>query len=198
MFSHSATDDGVRGTAKYFSPEMAAYEKSGRASDIFSLGCILLEMTAVMNGYSLQSLKELRQDKDCSFHANLSSTIEWFDYLSVSLADIFLLCEVRMMLRSCPQSRPTIQHVSERVQLLSHFLRDDQSFQSHCCDRMTTTPLPGYLNDPYKISTIRITLGNTHQFLPENDRYVHGWTFFIWPSNPDMIEKIYCFKVRSC
>jgi serine/threonine protein kinase len=194
MFSQSVTTGNDRGTPKYFSPEVAAYEESGRASDIFSLGCILLEMVAVSNDYSLQTLKNLRQRKDTSFHANLSSILEWFNVVRVSVADKFLLCEVRMMLQDRPQSRPTIQHVSERLQLLDHFLPPAQSFHNICCSPNLTTGLDLQIREK---SVLRLTVGNTHHYLDENDRHNHEWTFFVYPSKPDLIEKIYCFLVSS-
>ncbi|ORX93070.1 hypothetical protein BCR34DRAFT_580744 [Clohesyomyces aquaticus] len=36
----SATNNGERGTPKYSAPEVASWIPSGRAADIFSLGCI--------------------------------------------------------------------------------------------------------------------------------------------------------------
>lgn len=70
--SQSASEGGDRGTPKCFSPETSALESCGRASDIFSLGCIFIEMLAVANGHLLQKLKETRPDKDHSFQANLA------------------------------------------------------------------------------------------------------------------------------
>ena len=49
-----------RGTAKYFAPEVAKYERSGRSADMFSLGCMFLEMVALCRGGSLQDLRRLR------------------------------------------------------------------------------------------------------------------------------------------
>lgn len=54
-FSQSATEEGDRGTPKYFSPETSAFKPCGRASDIFSLGCIFVEMLAVANAYPLEN-----------------------------------------------------------------------------------------------------------------------------------------------
>ncbi|KAF2113256.1 kinase-like domain-containing protein [Lophiotrema nucula] len=71
----SMTESGIRGTPRYFAPEVANYEPSGRSADIFSLGCIYVEMLYV---YSLLPLKHLyaRQTlRDHSFHANLESVI---------------------------------------------------------------------------------------------------------------------------
>jgi serine/threonine protein kinase len=50
--TRSTLTGGDRGTPKYFAPEVAAYEPNGRAADIFSLGCIFLEMCATNIGVS--------------------------------------------------------------------------------------------------------------------------------------------------
>ncbi|KAF2496934.1 kinase-like protein [Lophium mytilinum] len=68
----SVTTGDERGTPKYFAPEVAAYERSGRAADVFSLGCIFFEMIMMANtGFSLDDLKHMRPREDCSFQANL-------------------------------------------------------------------------------------------------------------------------------
>ncbi|KAF2815084.1 kinase-like protein, partial [Mytilinidion resinicola] len=48
MLSMSATENGERGTPKYFAPEVALYERNGRSADMFSLGCIFLEMLELL------------------------------------------------------------------------------------------------------------------------------------------------------
>jgi len=45
----------------YASPEVAAEGFYGRASDVFSLGCVLLEMATVFSGLTVESLKKYIQ-----------------------------------------------------------------------------------------------------------------------------------------
>ncbi|KAF1975503.1 kinase-like protein, partial [Bimuria novae-zelandiae CBS 107.79] len=44
----STTENLERGTPKYHAPEMAAYQPNGRPADIFSLGCVLLEIHTLL------------------------------------------------------------------------------------------------------------------------------------------------------
>ncbi|EXA31482.1 serine/threonine protein kinase [Fusarium oxysporum f. sp. pisi HDV247] len=108
--SQSITQNGERGTPKYFAPEVAEYEPNGRSADIFSLGCVFLEMMGLCNGYSLKYLKSLRPKKDLSFQANLDHILHWFNFSGTevkSVADQQLMALVREMLAPTAQERPT-------------------------------------------------------------------------------------------
>jgi hypothetical protein len=144
-------------------------------------------MIAIRNEYPLSKLTDLRSDKDGSFHANITRLLAWFDEIEVSQPDMFLLSEVRMMLQMRPQSRPTIQHVDERIQLIESFLDAGQSFYSSCCKMSTLfdADLAGTK------STLKITIGNTHTTSSRD----HAWTFFVTASTPGMIQKVFCFQV---
>ncbi|KAE9970260.1 hypothetical protein EG328_006364 [Venturia inaequalis] len=134
-FSQSATEGGDRGTPKYFSPETSAFELCGRASDIFSLGCIFLEVLAVANGYSLEQLKQSRPDKDRSFQANIEQVRNWIRAAKFKDWDILLLNEIGLMLHAVPGSRPTIediQHRLEYVEILSG-TSPHSTYLANCC-----------------------------------------------------------------
>ncbi|KAI9762431.1 MAG: hypothetical protein M4579_000407 [Chaenotheca gracillima] len=76
-FSGASTSmsDGIeRGTVKYSAPEVIRYEPHGRAADIFSLGCIYLEMVVVWARVPLSELKDVRSlGRDMSFQANIDA-----------------------------------------------------------------------------------------------------------------------------
>jgi serine/threonine protein kinase len=60
----STTENWERGTPKYFAPEMASYQPSGRAADIFSLGCVVLEMYTAVQPDLPEHLRQLRSAHD--------------------------------------------------------------------------------------------------------------------------------------
>ena len=69
-------------TPMYCAPEVAAEEPRGRAADIFSLGCVFLEMTTVLmweQGCSLEKLHEskITPDGRRAYHATLDKTLQW-------------------------------------------------------------------------------------------------------------------------
>lgn len=77
--SSSLTDNGERSTPEYFSPEIANYDPSGSASDIFAMGYVFLEIIMLCMGYSLEISRTLRARQDKSFQANLDRITHWFD-----------------------------------------------------------------------------------------------------------------------
>jgi hypothetical protein len=94
-------------TPMYASPEVATYDVHGRASDIFSLGCVLLEMVTVYSGLTVESLKthigEL--DKPSYYHTRLDRVRPWIynlDGMKVSNKIILNMLEER------PEDRPSL------------------------------------------------------------------------------------------
>lgn len=74
----STSESWERGTLIYYAPEVFSYEDSGRSADIFSLGCVFLEMLVALNHmHSLADLTKLRPLKNQSYEANLSRLHEW-------------------------------------------------------------------------------------------------------------------------
>jgi serine/threonine protein kinase len=58
--------------------------QGGTAADVFSLGCIFLEMACAARGFPTSRLEGVRQadSHDASFHANLECIEEWFGLLT--------------------------------------------------------------------------------------------------------------------
>lgn len=92
-------EDATTGTASVYGPMTRRYvapealrdsERRGRSTDIFSLGCVLLEMATIQNGGSgaRDRFTKLRQDStdSLSFAENPSATLQWINYLG-SLMD---------------------------------------------------------------------------------------------------------------
>ncbi|KAF3004395.1 hypothetical protein E8E13_010133 [Curvularia kusanoi] len=107
LLSQSATDN-ERGTPKYFAPEVAEWEPNGRAADIFSLGCILLEILILDQEGTLDRLRAARSTKNTAYHANLDKLNEWLPLREdVSPIDYHLIREIRAMLSHNPRRRPS-------------------------------------------------------------------------------------------
>jgi serine/threonine protein kinase len=103
---------------------MAAYEGVGRSADIFSLGCVLLEMHAATQlQQGMETLRSLRSKHDKSFQANLesigkwlSTTMEWDDLFDHQIKD-----QVWRMLEKNPAGRPSIADVRKSFALIDTF-----------------------------------------------------------------------------
>ncbi|KAJ4368762.1 hypothetical protein N0V83_005844 [Neocucurbitaria cava] len=76
---HSQTDGPTSRTPRYCAPEVYNFERRGRSADIFSLGCVFLEILTVYNGHNLQDFTDVRRGvgEDESFHANLGRVEAW-------------------------------------------------------------------------------------------------------------------------
>ncbi|PVI00178.1 kinase-like protein [Periconia macrospinosa] len=133
----STTDNWERGTPKYFPPEVASYKPSGRAADIFSLGCIMLEICLMCEDHSLETLREHRSVGDKSYQANIPRITEWayFNHPWTIMEDRDLVRIICDMLQSNPDDRPSISRVSTRLSYID-FIRVNEGWVSlfgDCC-----------------------------------------------------------------
>lgn len=91
--SPHATNDEWEFTRKYASPEMMKDRNALRddPSDIFSLGCVFLEMATLLLGNNLNNLSDhyvtIINDsgKEVAYHCNLEKVYSWIDLLRASL-----------------------------------------------------------------------------------------------------------------
>lgn len=199
LFSQSNTQNGERGTPKYFAPEVAEFKPNGRSADIFSLGCVFLEMIGLCNRYSLSFMKSLRPRKDLSFQANLGTVLEWFNFSGTAVEtqrDRQLLALVREMISVDPKKRPSASHIGKRLTLIGA-LKSSQStpFWGECCKPMRpSSSASAGLGPPNggKLLPATIAIGNRHK--EHGSR--HHWNFFI-KSLPleGLIDVIHVFLV---
>ncbi|KAM3064809.1 Mitogen-activated protein kinase kinase kinase 2 [Clarireedia jacksonii] len=91
-------------TPTYASPEVAAGVSHGRASDVFSLGCVIVEMATVYSGLTVESLRVSYLAKR-PYHTSLDRVRSWV----TTLNDMKVKKEVILkMLEAEPESRPSL------------------------------------------------------------------------------------------
>ncbi|KAF2823346.1 kinase-like protein [Ophiobolus disseminans] len=139
LLSQSATDN-ERGTPRYFSPEVAAWQPNGRAADVFSLGCILLEILVLHDRGSLEHIRQNRSP-DPSFHANLDRIETWRTSLEQmkSHRRHFILQEIGFMLLREPAARPTAEQLLTRVTAYDLATISRLSLFGNCCKSILVT-----------------------------------------------------------
>jgi serine/threonine protein kinase len=191
-----ATENGERGTPKYFAPEVAVYAPSGRAADVFSMGCIFLEIITLCVGYSLQETVQLRSQNDKSFHANLETIHTWFSHgriASRTCADEHMMGLVRSMMENEPQHRPSAEKVEEEVTMIGGLASASGSsaFCNPCCNNMSDTTFTSGLNWKHQMF---VTIGNTYA---QKQLDMHTYTFFVTVSNISLVEKVHIYLVRT-
>ena len=127
---HSQTDGPTSRTPKYCAPEVYNSEERGRSADIFSLGCVFMEISCVIAGIHPQDFAIVRRGPgiDESFHANIDRIVVWahdvlYARLSSWLYDsrddhlyIKALVESLInMVRRDPGERPTATQVYNKL-----------------------------------------------------------------------------------
>lgn len=139
-YTGSVTETGIRGSPRYFAPEVAEYQPSGRSADVFSLGCIFLEMMYVRCKISAQILRDLLPYRDHSYHANLELSAKWTDallYRSWLLrGDYRLPAWINSMLQRDGKSRPSALDVFNQVRAIDPYSGSAPAFCGECCRDM--------------------------------------------------------------
>ena len=132
----STSESRERGTLRYCAPEVFSYQESGRSADIFSLGCVFLEMVIVLSHkHTLAELAKLRPLKNQSYEGNLDYIDQW-----LALADPtetkHLLNEIKNMLNHNRTRRPTAKALALRISLADEHNSRQQakSLYGSCCD----------------------------------------------------------------
>jgi hypothetical protein len=115
----SRTDGPTERTEMYCSPEVADKQPRGRASDIFSLGCVFIEIETCIAGESLEKFRIYRTDEGSSFHRNLGLVAKWIGALPIDDEESTFVIEARRntfmaALEKSPEKRPTAADLCEQ------------------------------------------------------------------------------------
>ena len=136
LLSSSATNS-ERGTPRYFAPEVATWKPNSRPADMFSLGCLLLEILLLHTSGSLDTLRQLRTSRDTSFHGNLDKIAAWLSSWLTPPNNsrpvrAHLIWEIQCMLSFEPTIRPTAPQLLDRMQSC-HDWSSEPSMFGACC-----------------------------------------------------------------
>ena len=132
----STSESRERGTLRYCAPEVARYEKSGRSADIFSLGCVFLEILVAgknANG-CLDDLREMCPRKNRSYEANLDMMDRWFNRFLVNHVPGSIVDEIKQMLSYDRTKRPTAKALSLRWSLIEEREEPHIPLHGSCCN----------------------------------------------------------------
>ena len=202
VLTSSVTDDGERGTLKYFAPEVANFEPNGRAADIFSIGCIFLEIITLCCGHTLELTYNLRDSNDRSYQSSIANVIAWFhtgDWPLYTVPDSQFLDMIRWMMEEQAIRRPTAQMVEERIALISGFAQTGVrasgrvvGFYRTCCNPDSVAhdvTAPQIIPDSQ--FTVHVTMGSASRLskISDGTRY----SFYISLSDESYIQEVMFF-----
>ena len=104
---------------RYCAPEVAAHESRNISADVWSLGCVFLEILATLRGLDVEWLKEYYDgigDGSTHFHANPSATENLLqDWSVTSHQDTLPLAWTKDMLKPHRNARPSAAEVTQEI-----------------------------------------------------------------------------------
>jgi serine/threonine protein kinase len=148
---HSQTDKPTARTAKYCAPEVYDYEFHGRSADIFSLGCVFLEILSVVCGkrpHEFADFRSAENEDDESFRGNLENVLEWVELVLRPYSWFYkalngmglrytdrskLLDEIIPMVQRNPKVRPSAHEICNFFSSLN--LQGSPFAEKGCCSR---------------------------------------------------------------
>ena len=134
----STTTEDAGKTWIYCAPEVAQYEKRNLSSDVWSLGCVFLEMSTVLKGHSIREMQEYFKGLHGSyrFYKCRSGIAEWANGLCASgfASDNLPLKWIGCMLRIEPESRPSAEDLYQEITSQAQKKEDGApQFIGGCC-----------------------------------------------------------------
>lgn len=122
-------------TWTYAAPEVARGGPKTQSADVWSLGCVFLEMCTVLKGQSVAKMRKYFSDStdNTSFHDNIDGIAGWMGRLrgAAPRGDDAALDWVADMLQTDPNNRLTPYEVFSRT--VAEFERSRVLFCGTCC-----------------------------------------------------------------
>jgi serine/threonine protein kinase len=109
--SRSTTTADSGKTWTYAAPEVAKYERRNTTADVWSLGCVFMEIVTVLKGETVEGMRTFFTERtgNSRFYANIAHLPQWAKHLrsTGSPKDDVIFKWVRAMLEEDAEDRPT-------------------------------------------------------------------------------------------
>ncbi|KAI4641438.1 uncharacterized protein J4E78_010410 [Alternaria triticimaculans] len=139
----SITATAAPTTPRYCAPEVMAYTERNSSSDIWSFGCVFLEMWTVLRSRTLEELKiYMAAHGSCatSYHSNFEAITGWIDILRSSAgpsSDLIPSTWIEKMLLEKPTDRWNVHVLENHIEEACMDPNVQYMFQGICCLQST-------------------------------------------------------------
>jgi serine/threonine protein kinase len=170
--NHSITTGPSVATPRYAAPEVANQAPRNSSADIWSLGCVFLEMWTVLRGESKQSLELHLSEKGshstqyCNNSVGVSTWIEAVARRPGSSADNAPVDWIKNMLQREGAKRWTVHQLEEQIQIHDEDDATPFAYIGRCCSHDEDTEGSVY-------STCDEDMGDDVKFLPAPASELH-------------------------
>lgn len=133
--SRSTTTADSGKTWLYAAPEVAKYEKRNTAADVWSLGCVFMEMATILKGQPISAMRKFFEEESGNyrFYTNISRLTSWADNCRQlgSEKDDVVFDWILLMLEEDPEKRPTAATLHHDISV--ECTRQGVPFSGTCC-----------------------------------------------------------------
>ncbi|KAJ8110162.1 hypothetical protein OPT61_g6924 [Boeremia exigua] len=177
--SRSTTVGLTTSTPRYAAPEVADSSARSWSADVWSLGCVFLEMWTVLNGESVQALHSHMTDTGTFLHcycSNSSSVQVWLELISSNsdvAGDKTPAVWIEGMLKIDRSARLSARAVLDSILTYSEDPTSTFSFIGHCClheddtdESVVSSAIAAAADVTARASTQSISQGNCTDFDP--------------------------------
>ncbi|KAF2124893.1 kinase-like protein [Dothidotthia symphoricarpi CBS 119687] len=132
------TSGRTSSTPRYCPPEVADWKKRNWSADIWSMGCVFLEMAAALHGHDVMWVRtyyEGHHTRKTHFHANSEATEQLLSEFEASWdeKEKILLTWIRSMMAEDREARPTAARVIELITSVDEPDCSPTTFCGICC-----------------------------------------------------------------
>jgi serine/threonine protein kinase len=135
----SITATSAPTTPRYCAPEVMAYTQRNSSSDIWSFGCVFLEMWTVLRSRPLQDLRTYMTAHGSGakeYYSNLEAIMGWLDVLRSSAelpSDLIPSTWIEYMLRQMPTERWNVHVLENHIEEICADSSVQYMFKGICC-----------------------------------------------------------------
>ncbi|KAJ4303252.1 hypothetical protein N0V90_002145 [Kalmusia sp. IMI 367209] len=133
--SRSTTTADSGKTLLYAAPEVVRYEKRNTSADIWSLGCVFIEMATILKGRPIRAMRAFFEEESGNyrFYANITRITSWIDSCRQTglEKDDVIFDWALLMLEEQPGKRPTAASLHHDINV--ECARQGVPFCGACC-----------------------------------------------------------------